>query len=109
MKEKSNKNKARKYYLLGFLTLFISIIFISLGITMPLIDKNNQIYGWLGLIFTCIGLISLGITTYFLKKGSFLNLNENIKKSREEFIADLEKLSDKWDKNSNNDKNNFKK
>lgn len=91
------KKKSKIYYLYGIIFIILAIIFITVGTTMALINPEKTYYGWIGFALTFIGLIFLFICTYYFKKGSFLKLNENIKKSREDFINDLKKLESKRD------------
>ena len=100
-----NKKKSKLYYLYGTIFITIAIICIAIGVTMALINPEKTYYGWIGFAFTFIGLIFLGFCTYCFKKGSFLKLNESIKKSREDFINDLKKLESKRDETEHiNDK-----
>ena len=92
-----NKKKSKIYCLYGIIFITLAIIFIAVGATMALINPEKTYYGWIGFTFTFIGLIFLFICTYCFKKWSFLKLNENIKKSREDFINDLKKLESKRD------------
>ncbi len=92
-----NKKKSKIYYLYGIIFIALAIIFIAVGTAMALINPEKTYYGWIGFALTFIGLIFLFICTYCFKKGSFLKLNESIKKSREDFINDLKKLEPKRD------------
>lgn len=78
----------KKYYLIGFVLLAISLLIIAFGFVLPFIigNDNNEIIKWISLIIIIIGIISLFPTFYLLKKGNKLRLNSLLENKTNEKV-----------------------
>ena len=94
----NTKEKYFKYYIKGGVISLIALILIVVGATLPLIDENSSVYGYIGLVLCIVGLLLCLLGFHFLKKGSSIKLNIEMENSKKEFEEQLEKLSYKWDK-----------
>ena len=67
----------KKYYLIGFFSIAISLLFILFGFVLPFIidDSDNEVINWISLMIIIIGIIALFPAFYLLKKGNKLRLN----------------------------------
>lgn len=71
------KNGSLKYYIFGAIFVIIALVLIVLGITLPLINKEANYLGWIGLVLCCLGILLFFYGTYNLKKGNYLKLNKS--------------------------------
>ena len=78
----------KKYYLIGFVLLAISLLIIAFGFVLPFIigNDNNEIIKWISLIIIIIGIISLFPTFYLLKKSNKLRLNSLLENKTNEKV-----------------------
>ena len=70
------------YYIWGFITLGVSVVFAITSLSLTIIFPGNNVWGWVsfGLVIVCLPVVFYSL--YLFKKANFLKINESLNKNR---------------------------
>jgi len=72
------------YYIWGFITFGVSVVFAITSLSLTIIFPGNNVCGWVsfGLVVVCLPVIFYSL--YLFKKANFLKINESSSKNRDD-------------------------
>jgi hypothetical protein len=80
--KKTKLHSFKFYYLVGAITLIVSILVAVIGLSLTLVFPGNQMWGWISFAILLISLPFVFFGIYLLKKGNFVRLNNALEKTK---------------------------